>query len=149
MSGLNVQDIKNNINTKISQDHGKQVRYICVVGNWEEVPIYKVLSPEGVSDDDEYCFTDALYGCPSDYDESNIFSAIPSYLVGRIPTTNSSVVKKVLFERADEAPKSCESRDPAMITGIVRMGTRSTGVERPLRAFKIMWFALAARPPKR
>ena len=98
VSGLNVQDIKNNINTKISQDHGKQVRYICVVGNWEEVPIYKVLSPEGVSDDDEYCFTDALYGCPSDYDESNIFSAIPSYLVGRIPTTNSSVVKKVLFD---------------------------------------------------
>lgn len=98
VSGLHTIDIKNKINSMLRLDHSKQVRYICLIGNWEEVPIFKVPSPEGVGDGDEYCFTDALYGSPNDYDDSNIFSAIPKYLVGRIPSTNTSIVKRVLFE---------------------------------------------------
>ncbi len=98
VSGLHESDIKNKIKSKLNNDHGKQVRYICVVGNWKEVPIFKIPSPDGVSDGDEYCFTDALYGCSAEYDENDIFSAIPSYLVGRIPSTDSTVVKRSLFD---------------------------------------------------
>ncbi len=98
VSGLHESDIKIKIKSKLSIDHGKQVRYICIIGNWEEVPIFKIPSPDGVCDGDEYCLSDALYGCLAEYDESDIFSAIPSYLVGRIPSTNSTVIKRSLFD---------------------------------------------------
>jgi len=97
VAGLNEVDIKKKIMAKIKGGQPNQVRYICLIGSWDEVPIFSVPTPAGIDDGDDYCFTDGLYGCDVDYDSNDIFSAIPKYLVGRIPSTNLSVVKDLLF----------------------------------------------------
>lgn len=75
----------------------KGLKFICLIGNWDQVPPHVVPAPAGLNDGDEFCRTDALYGCINEYDEDDIFSAIPDFPVGRIPSTNIDVVCNALL----------------------------------------------------
>ena len=77
-----------------------EVKYVCVLGNWADVPAFRVRNPCVKSDVDE-CLTDALYGCVEPYDpdhEDSIFSVITAVPVGRIPTLELEVVASALLE---------------------------------------------------
>jgi len=73
------------------------IRYLCIIGDWNDVPPVRVENPFS-QDLDEYCFSDSLYACQETFDPENIFSAIPSISVGRIPSTQSEIIAKALFE---------------------------------------------------
>lgn len=82
----------------LNTQKNKGLKYICLIGNWDEVPPYVIPAPEGINDGDEFCRTDSSYGCVNAYDADDIFSAIPDYPVGRIPSTNIDVVLNALFQ---------------------------------------------------
>jgi hypothetical protein len=103
LSGVNQQEISSKIASVRKQDVGKTVKYVCLVGSWQDVPPFRVPSPGELDDGDDYCFTDALYGCVEPYDESDISTAIPVFPVGRLPTTNLKTLERVLLNRIDIA----------------------------------------------
>jgi len=98
LSGNDEMDIKNKIHHKWQQNIDHPPKYICLIGNWDEVPPFKLAAPEIMHDHDEFCVTDAPYGCIQAYDEENIFSIIPDIPVGRIPTIDSEVLIRLFFE---------------------------------------------------
>ncbi len=85
----------------LQTQRAKGLKYVCLIGDWDEVPPFVVPAPEGINDGDEFCRTDALYGCISDYDSEDIFTAIPDYPVGRIPSTNIDVVCATLMQSTE------------------------------------------------
>lgn len=101
LSGSEPHEIRAKIKNKLSQAGSASLKYICLIGDWDDVPPFRVETPEEVDDGDEFCITDALYGCTEDYDELDIFSAIPSYPVGRIPSLDPAVISRVLFDEAN------------------------------------------------
>ena len=98
LSGEDEKDIKNKILHKLQQNKDHPPKYICLIGNWDEVPPFKLIAPEITHDDDEFCITDAPYGCIQAYDEENIFTVIPDIPVGRIPTIDSGVLIRLFFD---------------------------------------------------
>jgi len=101
LSGSSPTEIRLKVANKLTQSGGSGVKYICLIGDWDDVPPFRVPTPEEVDDDDEFCITDALYGCRVDYEEHDIFSAIPDIPVGRIPSLDPQVISRVLFDEAD------------------------------------------------
>jgi hypothetical protein len=97
VSDINPANIQAKARLALNTQKTKGLKYICIVGNWDEVPPYIVSAPEGINDGDEFCRTDALYGCINDYNENDIFSAIPDFPVGRIPSSNINVVCNALL----------------------------------------------------
>ena len=54
------------------------LKYVCLLGNWSEVAPFRVHNPSpGCRSSDPFCLTDSLYGCTAEYDEDDIFTAIP------------------------------------------------------------------------
>ena len=75
------------------------LKYVCLLGNWSEVAPFRVRNPSlGCRSSDPFCLTDALYGCTAEYDEDDIFTAIPGVPVGRIPVLDAAVVAAALLE---------------------------------------------------
>jgi hypothetical protein len=75
------------------------LKYVCLLGNWSEVAPFRVRNPSpGCRSSDPFCLTDALYGCSAEYDEDDIFTAIPGVPVGRIPVLDTAVVAAALLE---------------------------------------------------
>jgi len=75
------------------------LKYVCLLGNWSEVSPFRVRNPSpGCRSSDPFCLTDALYGCSAEYDEDDIFTAIPDVPVGRIPVLDAVVVAAALLE---------------------------------------------------
>ena len=75
------------------------LKYVCLLGNWSEVAPFRVRNPSpGCLSSDPFCLTDSLYGCTSEYDEDDIFTAIPGAPVGRIPVLDAAVVATALLE---------------------------------------------------
>lgn len=75
------------------------LKYVCLLGNWSEVAPFRVRNPSSAcSSSDPFCLTDALYGCITEYVADDIFTAIPSVPVGRIPVLDSAVVAAALLE---------------------------------------------------
>lgn len=75
------------------------LKYVCLLGNWSEVAPFRVKNPSpGCRSSDPFCLTDSLYGCSAEYDEDDIFTAIPSVPVGRIPVLDAAVVAEALLE---------------------------------------------------
>ena len=79
-----------------------EVKYVCVLGNWADVPVFRVPNPCGrCLEDDPFCSTDALYGCVEPFDsedEEFIFSLLEAVPVGRIPSLDPDVVARALLE---------------------------------------------------
>jgi len=74
------------------------LKYVCLLGKWSEVAPFRVADPMEGRDSEPFCLTDSLYGCTADYDENDIFTAIPSVPVGRIPVLDAAVVAAALLE---------------------------------------------------
>lgn len=75
------------------------LKYVCLLGNWSEVAPFRVRNPSSrCSSSDPFCLTDALYGCIAEYVADDIFTAIPSVPVGRIPVLDSALVAAALLE---------------------------------------------------
>ena len=74
------------------------LKYVCLLGNWSEVPPFRVADPMPPGYSEIVCPTDSLYGCTEEYDEDNILTAIPSVPVGRIPVLDADVVAAALLE---------------------------------------------------
>ena len=75
------------------------LKYVCLLGNWSEVAPFRVRNPSpGCRSSDPFCLTDSLYGCTAEYDEDDIFTAIPGVPVGRIPVLDTAVVAAALLE---------------------------------------------------
>lgn len=71
-------------------------RYVCIIGNWHEVPPLNVVNDFGMDDGDEYCQSDAFFGSTHPFNSSEPFSAIPEIPVGRIPVADRDIVLRVL-----------------------------------------------------
>ena len=97
VSDINPANLQAKAKLALNTQKTRGLKFICLVGNWDEVPPYVVPAPEGLNDADEFCRTDALYGCVNEYDQDDIFSAIPDFPVGRIPSANIDVVCNALL----------------------------------------------------
>jgi hypothetical protein len=76
-----------------------ELKFVCLIGDWDQVPPYKVRNPsKPCSGQDPFCWTDSLYGGADTYSEADILTAIPKIPVGRIPSTDISVVMPALLE---------------------------------------------------
>ena len=79
-----------------SSDYGS-AKFVCIIGNWEDVAPYYLPNPLVSDDGDEFCQSDAPYGCKSEFLDDDIFSIIPSVQVGRIPTRDINTIERALF----------------------------------------------------
>lgn len=71
------------------------IKYVCIIGNWDEVPPSEI--PNTMLDDgDDFCLTDAFYGSKENFDSEDPFTAIPEFPVGRIPLSDSDVIYRIL-----------------------------------------------------
>lgn len=80
----------------------RPAQFVCIIGTWEDVPPIRV-SFEIPGDPDEFCLTDAPYGCTDDIDLDDILSVIPAVPVGRIPSSDMSVIERLLCEPHQQA----------------------------------------------
>jgi len=71
------------------------IKNICILGAWSDVSPVRLYQPV-VGDPDEFCLSDAPYGCLSEFDEDDIFSVIPEIPVGRIPSADLDVISSLL-----------------------------------------------------
>lgn len=77
------------------------VQYVCIIGDWTEVPPSNVPNDFMEHDGDEFCQSDAFYGATEGFNSGDPFSAIPDITVGRIPTVDRNVVHRVLSNDPD------------------------------------------------
>jgi hypothetical protein len=77
-----------------------QLKYVCLIGNWEEIPPYEIKNP--VDDGDTHCKTDSLYGVLETFDGEDILSAIPVVPVSRIPVSDVQVLEKLFFQQVSD-----------------------------------------------
>jgi len=75
----------------------RKLRFVCLIGGWELVSPYQLSNPAR-EDGDDYCYSDAPYGCIDDVDEENIRTLLPDIPVGRIPSTDIETIRRVLFD---------------------------------------------------
>jgi hypothetical protein len=81
------------------------VRYVCILGTWADVAPQRVPF-ELPGDPDEFCLSDAAYGCLDEIDPDDILSTIPVVPVGRIPSTDLGVIERLLCEPAAPPPST-------------------------------------------
>ena len=72
------------------------IQYLCIIGNWSEVPPSNVPNDFLMYDGDEFCQTDALYGATEGFNSEDPLTAIPEITVGRIPIADRNIVQRVL-----------------------------------------------------
>lgn len=72
------------------------VQYVCIIGDWNDVPPTNVPNDFMKHDGDEFCQTDALYGATEQFNIDEPFTAIPEITVGRIPLTDRNIVQRIL-----------------------------------------------------
>ena len=72
------------------------VQYVCIIGDWNDVPPSYVPNNFMEHDGDEFCQTDALYGAVEEFNVDDPLTSIPEITVGRIPITNREIVQRVL-----------------------------------------------------
>jgi hypothetical protein len=72
------------------------VQYVCLIGNWNDIPPTNVPNSFMEYDEDDFCQTDAFYGAIEEFNIDNPLTAIPEITVGRIPLADSKIVKRVL-----------------------------------------------------
>lgn len=77
------------------------VQYVCIIGNWGDVPPSNVPNNFMEHDSDEFCQTDALYGATESFNSNEPFTAIPEITVGRIPIADRNIVQRVLSNDPD------------------------------------------------
>jgi len=77
-----------------------QLKYICIIGNWEEIPPYEIKNP--VDDGDSHCKTDSLYGALETFDAEDILSSIPIVPVSRVPVKDLDVLEKLFFNQVSD-----------------------------------------------
>ena len=70
-------------------------KYILIIGNWAEIPPYKIPNPSE-ADYDEYCMNDSLYGSTNE-SYADIDSIIPDIQVSRIPLARQEIISKLIF----------------------------------------------------
>ena len=81
----------------LNSSSAKDTQYICIIGDWNNVPPYELPNPIREGDGDEFCQSDAPYGCINEVDIDKIFELIPDIQVGRIPTLDINVIERVLI----------------------------------------------------
>jgi len=77
------------------------VQYVCIVGDWGDVPPSNVPNDFMEFDSDEFCQTDALFGATEGFNSEEPFTAIPEITVGRIPLADRNIVHRVLISDPD------------------------------------------------
>lgn len=77
------------------------VLYVCIIGNWTEIPPSYVPNDFMDHDGDEFCQTDALYGAIQGFDSDDPLTAIAEITVGRIPVADRDVVRRVMGNDPD------------------------------------------------
>jgi hypothetical protein len=77
------------------------VQFVCIIGNWTEVPPSYVPNDFMDHDGDEFCQTDAFYGAIQGFDSEDPLTAIPEITVGRIPVADRDVVQRLLGDDPD------------------------------------------------
>ncbi|TRZ76616.1 MAG: hypothetical protein D4R94_04560 [Chitinophagaceae bacterium] len=77
------------------------VQYVCIVGDWRDVPPSNVPNDFMDFDSDEFCQTDALFGATEEFNSEEPFTAIPEITVGRIPLADRKIVHRVLISDPD------------------------------------------------
>jgi len=85
--------------SKAVRKHDQQVKYVCLIGLWSDIPPYQLPNPTfqfGGRDPDSHCLSDAPYGCF--HSVSLARDAIPDIPVGRIPSLEFDVVATALFD---------------------------------------------------
>lgn len=93
--GNNHQELANLCRTKLNQYSS-----ICIVGGFGDISPFQVPNPSSSADDpDEWCFTDAIFGCLS-FNEADVETAIPSVAVSRIPILDEYTIQNLL--KSDE-----------------------------------------------
>lgn len=97
---------------KLRNSTAGTIKYVCIIGNWNEVPPAEIQNTM-LDDGDDFCLTDALYGSRQDFDCEDPFSAIPEIPVGRIPVSDREVVCRVITQSPDFS-----SRDNAFLFGV-------------------------------
>jgi hypothetical protein len=95
IGAANADDI--NLRLQVSRHITQQsaIRYLCIVGNWSDVPSCRIANPAD-DDGDTHCLTDALYATPSDTDADFLDACIPRIQVGRIPSSDLAVLERLL-----------------------------------------------------
>jgi hypothetical protein len=98
ISDPNHENIQNRVRIFLRQQPRlESIQYLCIIGNWEDIFPYRIENSY-TEDVDQYCFSDALYGCIEDYDLHQVDSYIPRIAVSRIPVTQLDIIKRILFE---------------------------------------------------
>ena len=97
----------------LNSSSAKETKYICIIGDWNNVPPYELPNPIRDGDGDEFCQSDAPYGCINEIDIDEIFELIPDIPVGRIPTLDINVIERVLITQ----PKIDKPKD-AFLMGV-------------------------------
>ena len=80
----------------IRDDRAGSIQYVCIIGNWHDVPPVMVPNDFGLDDGDAFCQSDAFFGAILPFNPEDPFTAIPDIPVGRIPVADQSVVQRVL-----------------------------------------------------
>lgn len=101
-ANVNDDEIRLLVSRRLAQQ--SSIRYLCIVGNWNDVPACRVANPAD-DDGDTHCFTDALYATPTDTDANFLDACIPSIKVGRIPSSDLAVLERLLT-RVEPLPES-------------------------------------------
>ena len=77
------------------------VQYVCIIGDWGEVPPLNVPNDFLMFDGDKFCQTDAFYGATEGFNTDEPFTAIPEITVGRIPISDRDIVQRILSNDPD------------------------------------------------
>ena len=72
------------------------IKYVCLIGDWEDIPPSNVPNNFMQFDADEFCQTDAFYGAVEEFNSDEPFTAVPEITVGRIPIADRNIVQRVL-----------------------------------------------------
>lgn len=88
----------------IRHDQAGAIRYVCIIGNWQDVPPLNVPNDFGMDDGDAFCQSDAFFGATQAFNPEDPFTAIPDIPVGRIPVADLDIVQRVLGSDPEVAP---------------------------------------------
>ncbi len=88
----------------IRDDQAGSIRYVCIIGNWHDVPPLNVPNDFGMDDGDAFCQSDAFFGATQAFNPEDPFTAIPDIPVGRIPVADLDIVQRVLGSDPEVSP---------------------------------------------
>lgn len=92
---ISVVDDNNERLANLCKEYLDKFDSLCIVGGFNDISPFQVANPSAREDHEEWCFTDALFGC-SAFDEDDVESAIPNIAVSRIPILVESTIRDLL-----------------------------------------------------